>query len=309
MSAPEAGGNEVLRLAADRGPWAAWVNNCLGPRAGLEPGQTFILGGAPEAGKTSLAALFAVDALAEGCPVLFWQLELSREETLEHLQAQRTTSNKKQFWERWKNEADKNLPCAWADLLDVPRWPAPEVEKILAAMLQMTNNAERDRTARHKCRGLVVVDYAQLLTLADAAPKNAQHDILCTAASRLAKAAAESGACLLLLSQLNKADQKDGAATGTALAGADLARHAHRVALLQKAGANGKACTNENAPYTEPNKPYNEKRLLTWTKRRGMRYTDGRRPDDSRVIWYNGESRALHGGDAASPAADFGSVA
>lgn len=299
LGADEAGPDEVLRLDRRRGPWAAWFNDMLGPRAGLEPGETFILGGAPEAGKTSLAALFAVDALAVGCPVLFWQLELSREETLEHLQAQLPEPAdwwKVGFWER----ARRPLPPAWADLLTVPRWPAPEVEAVRDALLTMTRQADRAArtgTRRHACKGLVLVDYAQLLTVADAGPRLAGHEILCTAASRLAKAAAESGACLLLLSQLNKLDQREATATGTALAGADLARMAHRVALLQKATAGGKPCGAGDEVAWDRDK--GEARLLTWTKARGVRYTpEGHRPDRARVIWNGGRSRALHGGDA-----------
>jgi hypothetical protein len=300
MEADKAGPDEVLRLdAGKRGPWADWFNAWLGTRAGLEPGETFILGGAPEAGKTSLAALFAVDALAAGCPVLFWQLELSREETLEHLQAQLPEPAgwwKEKFW----NHARRPLPPAWADLLTVPRWTAPEVEAVRDAMLTMTRQADRaarNGMPRHACKGLVIVDYAQLLTVADAGPRLAGHEILCTAASRLAKAAAENGACLLLLSQMNKQDQKEATAGGTALAGADLARMAHRVAFMQKANDAGKACAAGDEVAWDAGK--GEARLLSWTKARGVRYTpEGHRPDRARVIWNGGRSRALHGGDA-----------
>ena len=298
MAAPEAGPDKVLRLDAKRGTLAGWMNDYLGPRGGLEPGQTFILGGAPEAGKTSLAALLAVDALAVGCPVLFWQLELSREETLEHLQAQLPAPARWWTLDYW-TRARRQLPAAWADLLTVPRWPKPEAESVEAALLDMARKAERAARAgkpRHACRGLAVVDYAQLLTVADAGPRNAQHEILATAASRLAKAAAESGACLLLLSQLNKADQRDGKAGGTALAAADLQRMAHRVALMQKADADGNACADGDPAAWDADK--GEARLLTWTKARGVRYTpEGKRPDRARMIWNGGRSRALHGGD------------
>lgn len=304
MAADEPGPDEVLRLdAGKRGPWAAWFNGWLGTRAGLEPGETFILGGAPEAGKTSLAALFAVDALAVGCPVLFWQLELSREETLEHLQAQLPEPAdwwKGAFW----NRARRTLPPAWADLLTVPRWTAPEVEAVRDAMLTMTRQADRaarNGMPRHACKGLVIVDYAQLLTVADAGPRLAGHEILCTAASRLAKAAAENGACLLLLSQMNKQDQKEATAGGTALAGADLARMAHRVAFMQKANDAGKACAAGDEVAWDAGK--GEARLLSWTKARGVRYTpEGCRPDRARVIWNGGRSRALNDGDAGNNA-------
>lgn len=296
-SAPMAGPHEVLRLDKRRGPWADWMNDYLGRRAGLEPGETFILGGGPEAGKTSMAALVAVDAMAAGCPVLFWQLELSREETLEHLQAQVPEPPgwwRSRFWDR----AKRPLPADWPRLLTVPRWADSNVEAIVAAMQAQARAAERHARAGHeghRVRGLVVVDYAQLLTMAAKGPKDAGHEVLTTCASRLAKAAAECGAALLLLSQLNKQEQREGDATGTALAGADLARMAHRVALLQKANADGTACKGE-APAWDPDK--GEARLVTWTKARGVRYTDeGHRPERSRVIWYAGHGRAFHGGE------------
>jgi hypothetical protein len=231
--------------------------------------------------------------------VLPWQLELNREETLEHLQAQHPEPAdwwKSPFWKRGR----RPLPASWADLLTVPRYPAPDAEAILDALQAQARKTERDRRAgkpRHACNGLVLVDYMQLLTVADKGPSNAQHEVLATAASRLAKAAGEAGAALVLLSQMNKQDQKDGGAAGTALAGADLQRMAHRVALLQKADAEGNACKAGTPAAWDKDK--GEARLLTWTKARGVRYSpDGRRPDPTRVLWNGGRSRALHGGDA-----------
>jgi KaiC/GvpD/RAD55 family RecA-like ATPase len=298
--------HEALTLDARRGPWAEWTNRNLGPHAGLEAGQTFVLAGAPEAGKTSLAALFAVDALAAGCPVLFWQLELGREETLEHLVAQSPDMNQNgkphwqtRFYERW----EKPLPASWGGLLTVPRWPSYEAEEIKNAMLAQARRAERERNAgrlNHKVNGLVVVDYMQLLTMAASGPQKAGHEVLASAASLLAKAAAESGACLLLLSQLNKQEQREGVQHGTALAGADLARMAHRVAMLTKATSEGRPCGAADEVDTDPAK--GEARLLRWTKRRGVyrEPPDYATPDAGRVIWCNGASRAFHGGETAS---------
>jgi hypothetical protein len=294
LKADEAGPDEVLRLNPKRGAWAIWFNDWLGTRGGLEPGQTFIIEGAAEAGKTSLAALLAVDAMAVGCPVLFWQLELRREETLEHLQAQH--SDPAGWWEiPFWDRARRMLPDSYS--LEVPRWPAADVETILAEMQNLVWKAEiqRGHPLTHACNGLLIVDYMQLLTVADKGPINSQHEVLATAASRLAKAAAESGVVLVLLSQLNKQDQLEG---GTALQ-----RMAHRVALLQKADADGNAFKPGGKPVAW-DKDKGEARLLTWTKARGVRHSpECQRPDPSRVFWTGGRSRALHGGDA-----DFGSA-
>ena len=138
-AAPVAGPHEVLRLDKRRGPWAAWMYDNLGPRGGLEAGETFILGGGPEAGKTSMAALLAVDAMAAGCPVLFWQLELSREETLEHLLAQVPEPPgwwKAEFWHR----AKRTLPDAWADAFR--QLEPPEAGRVLRDT-ELTGDEER----------------------------------------------------------------------------------------------------------------------------------------------------------------------
>lgn len=282
LGSHKAGPTDVLRLDSKRGAWAVWMNDMLGLRRGLEPGETLILSGGPESGKTSLAALFAVDALASECPVLFWQLELSREEILEHMQAQ--VPEPADWWmEPFWTRARRPLPEAWTDLLTVPRWPSPEVEMLLEAVENMALQAER--RGSHACKGLVVIDYAQLLTLADTGPLNSQHRILATIVSRITKAAAEHGACVLLLSQHDKAD-------------ADLNRMAHRVAVLQKANAKGKACS-PGEPADEIAKK-GQARLLTWEKARGVHYTlygnEWHRPDLSRIIWNGGPSRAFHGG-------------
>ena len=257
-----------------------------------------IAGGAPGAGKTSLAALVAVDAMDAGCPVLFWQLELSREETLEHLAAQ---VPHKEWWRTpfWQKAHRNPLPETWRELLTLPRTTAPEAEAIARAMKEQARKAYRARragTIRHACNGLVVVDYAQLLTLEDRKARDAGHEVLTTAASRLAKTAADCGAVLLLLSQLNKEAQKSGAdgVAGTSFAGADIARMAHCAVMVNKAKEGGAVCDAQDEPHYEAGK--GESRLLTWTKNRGvwMGENGTKRPDRKRCIWYESNARALH---------------
>ena len=290
---------EAVRLnAGTRGGWADWFNAHLGPRGGLTPGRTMIAGGAPGAGKTSLAALVAVDAMAAGCPVLFWQLELSREETLEHLAAQ---VPHKEWWRTpfWQKAHGNPLPETWRELLTLPRNTAPEAEAIARAMKEQARKADRARragTLRHACNGLVVVDYAQLLTLEAKGPRDAGHEVLTTAASRLAKTAADCGAVLLLLSQLNKDAQKSGldGVAGTSFAGADIARMAHCAVMVNKAKEGGAVCDAQDEPLIEAGK--GESRLLTWTKARGvwMGEHGTKRPDRKEYIWYNAGPRAFH---------------
>jgi hypothetical protein len=131
-----------------------------------------------------------------------------------------------------------------------------------------------------------------LLTLRDRRARDAGHEVLTTAVSRLAKAAAEHGASLVLLSQLNKGDRREGPLGDTALAGADLARMAHCVVFIQKAKNDGKGCGPTDPPHTEPSK--GEFRLLEWKKARGVRWTDERQPERAMNIWCH--NRALHDG-------------
>lgn len=295
--------HEAVQLdRSKRGQWADWFNAHLGQRGGLEPGRTLIIGGAPGAGKTSLGAALAVDALEAGCPVLFWQLELSRDDALEHLAAQRPAPGAwwgKDFRTRAWNTAA--VPESWDNLLRVPRAPVYEAEELERAFLRMARESRSRRNAgtlKHACNGLALVDYVQLLTLHDRRARDAGHEVLTTAVSRLAKAAAESGVCLVLLSQLNKADRQQGQLADTALAGADLARMAHCAVFIQKAHKeNGtwKACAaDKQEPFTDPGK--GEARLLSWTKTRGVQRTGplDRVPDKPESFWcYN---RALHDG-------------
>lgn len=304
----DAGPDEVLRIDGTRGQWAAWFNAWLGPRAGLEKGRCMIVGARPGAGKTSLAALLAVDAMAVGCPVLFWQLELSREETLEHLLSQMPGTGR--WWnDYWTTRCNRPLPPSWGELLAVPPVNGPEdyhAETIRDAMLNLARKTERDRRAgktRHACNGLVVVDYTQLLDLLARTGHTPQHEILTKGASMLTKAAADKGLCLVLLSQLTKEAKKDQQVKGqsleeTAFTGADLSRMAHVAFGLSHAAQADNGWTECGARNVAEG-PHGEARLLANIKRRGWAKLDGKRPDFTCPLWVSNE-RAFHGGDATN---------
>jgi len=235
---PEATDKQVLRLNAERGPWAHWWNCWAGRRKGFEPGTTVIVGGAAGAGKTSVAAVMAVDALAAGCPVLFLQIELTAEETIEHLQRQNCAEEK--WWRRDPlKKPHRELPQHWEELLEIPEDPSADSEDIVEAVSRFaakSRKAKETAADPHECNGLVIIDYAQLITTKDKQNKSLQgHEILAHAASRLAKTAGLEKVVVLLLSQLNKMDQREGTAGGVALAGADIQRMASCVFTIQKA--------------------------------------------------------------------------
>lgn len=304
----DAGPQDVLRLDAGRGPWAAWFNAWLGRRGGLEPGRCMIIGARPNGGKTALAAALAGDALAAGCPVLFWQLELSREEMLEHLLAQVPGAGA--WWNvRESDRCNVALPEGWRTLLTLPRIDGPEAyeaETIMAAMRALRRRSDRAGIA-HKCRGLVLVDYAQLLTVAERRASTPQHEVLTKAASELTKTAADLNLCLVLLSQLTKEAKKDQnkgkqALEETALTGADLSRCAH-VAFALSHAVRVKDEWQECGARDVETGPGGEARLLANIKRRGVAKLNGAWPEYTCPLWMSGE-RAFHAGDV--PAGDAG---
>ena len=306
-----AGPLDVLRMDQRRGAWASWVNAWMGPRGGMDPGRCILIGARPGAGKTSLAAAIAVDALQAGVPVLFWQLELSREETLEHMFAQIPGADR--WWnEYWTKRCNRPLPEKWKDLLMVPPTSGAvdyEAETIVDAMRRLAKQSKRAGVA-HKVRGLVVVDYVQMLSIRSRRAATPQHEILCTAASMLAKTAADLGLGLVLLSQLTKEAKKDQSAgrqgmEETAASGADLSRSAHvffGLAHAKKTGENWVECGQRDVELGLNRE--GEARLLVNIKRRGFFKIGGVMPPFTFPFWMSDE-RALHGGesmDAHTPA-------
>jgi len=65
---------------------------------------------------------------------------------------------------------------------------------------------------------------------------------------------------------------------------------------MQKADEKGKPCgAGDTVAHDDE---LGEARLITWTKRRGMRYAeDGHAPTKALKIWDGGRCRALHGGE------------
>jgi KaiC/GvpD/RAD55 family RecA-like ATPase len=301
----EAGPKDAVMLDKARGAWADWFNRNLGPRGGLEPGRLLLVGGGPGGGKTTLGATIAVDAMAAGCPVLFWQLELSREETLENMLCQ---VGPKYAKTAWRSKANHDLPEAWADLLTLPKCDTPEAAHVENIIRSMESQARKVRqTGAHAVRGLVVVDYAQLLTVEDRTARDARFEVLEKAASRLAKAAGECGAVLVLLSQVNKAARNDGnALAGTSYAGADLERMAHAAVTIWKS-IGGKPAAAFEPGDTDPENGV--ARLLSFTKTRGQMFYESEHgqmpqpPGESKVAWYTPRGRALHDGGTPKQAA------
>jgi len=301
--------NEAIMLdGEERGPWAYWFNRHLGPRGGLAPGQTLLIGGVPGGGKTSLASALAVDALNAGCPVTFHQMELGVTATIEHLLAQDPTL-KGEYGKRHHNwsladRLPKDVPAHWCDLLSIPRWASCNAEEIAQSMQEMASRAKRMRRSGandHRCNGLLIVDYVQRLRLAGAQRWQAGHEVMTEAVSILAKTAEECGAVLVLLSQVTKASRpgkgKDvQRSSGTEYSGADLERVAYSACTIFKGRWDEEkekvmpASGGESAYVAEKGYP----RIVDFTKDRGvLPYVKGTHPESEGVLWYH--HRALYG--------------
>jgi hypothetical protein len=301
----------VMLDGAKRGPWAYWFNRHLGPRGGLAPGQTLLIGGAPGGGKTSMGAALAVDALSAGCPVIFHQLELGTTATIEHLLAQDPTLKGDYGMPHhnspMRERTPMEIPAHWDDLLSVPRWPSANAEDIAESMREMASKAKRMRRngqTKHECNGVIVVDYVQRLRLAGAQRWQAEHSVLTDAVSMLAHAAEECGAVLVLLSQVTKSSrpsatkgkEEDQRATGTEYSGGDLERVAYAACMVYKGfwDEEAKKVTATSGGRSESVEGKGKPRIVDFTKDRGvLPYKNGAYPATKGVLWYH--HRALYG--------------
>jgi KaiC/GvpD/RAD55 family RecA-like ATPase len=302
---PEADDSMVLRLDSRvRGIWAEWFNAHLGRRGGLERGKTLIMGGGPGAGKTSLGCVLAVDALKANCPVLFLQLELSAMETVEHMQRQNPAHGEDSgHWWQWDAlEEGRPMPANWDLLLELPADPRRDAEWIEDEIRRFALKAKHARQSdpeRHRVNGLVIVDYVQLMAVPVKEKGQAGHEAMMNWVSRLVKTAAVHEVVLVFLSQLNKADQKEATAGGTALAGADLARCADAVCMVQK-GKQGDTKWEACAPHEHAEVVgggEGEARLLSFTKTRGrVRSKEGVPWADRQLVLSTGSWASLRDG-------------
>lgn len=302
---PEADDSMVLRLNGGlRGIWAEWFNAHLGRRGGLERGKTLIVGGGPGAGKTSLGCVLAVDALKANCPVLFLQLELSAMETVEHMQRQNPAHGEDSgHWWQWDAlEEGRPMPANWDLLLELPADPRRDAEWIEDEIRRFALKAKHARQSdpeRHRVNGLVIVDYVQLMSVPVKEKGQAGHEAMMNWVSRLVKTAAVHEVVLVFLSQLNKADQKEATAGGTALAGADLARCADAVCMVQK-GKQGDTKWEACAPHEHAEMVgggEGEARLLSFTKTRGrVRSKEGVPWADRQLVLSTGSWASLRDG-------------
>jgi hypothetical protein len=294
MNGGEAGEMEAIKLDPKRGDWARIMNAWLGERSGLMPGRSLLIAGAGGGGKTALASVFAWDALAAGCPVMLYQLELGRFEAVECVMRQNPDGTPRLpiFKEK--------LPARWSHLLDVPDDPSPKGEDAVEALKAMARKAERLRKANggkgHAANGLFIVDYVQLFAKANTG--DAFHESLANTISKLVKTAANERACIVLVSQVNKSAQST-ELNRTSYAGADLGRLTDVGMTIERATYDKDKFASAGDKDADEENGY-EARLIRRQKKRGQgQPPTSRMPDGYAGAWV--KEGTLRGKPEAEP--------
>jgi replicative DNA helicase len=130
--------------------------------SGLQASQLIILGSRPAMGKTSLATTAAANvAISEGKPVLFFSLEMGRNEIFQRLLCSQAgvDANRIKNGNLYEEDWDKIIK-AFPILADAPIWidDNPNLN-----ILEIRSKARRIKALAGDL-GLIVVDYLQLMT-------------------------------------------------------------------------------------------------------------------------------------------------
>jgi len=225
-------GQEVSRLSQDRGKGGAeqivgFSDNVLadlhdrmqgistvgtkfrdwprlnGVTHGFQPGNLIILAARPGVGKTALALNWVVRAAKNRNPVLFFSLEMSREECLQRMMADLAGVNIKEMIESKDNVAFAKLAEAKNELDNLPIFIA---DRANITAREITAQVDKAIT-RHQKLGLVVVDYLQLVSSPEGSSKSEVHRLgdISRSFKLLAK---DRHVPVLVLSQLNREVEK-----------------------------------------------------------------------------------------------------
>ena len=133
------------------------IDDCL---QGLRPGQMVVIGARPGVGKTSFALNLATNAAYEGASVAFFSLEMSKVEIGQRLLAANARVGLREIRsarirkEQWSQILQASNELSQLDIVidDTPGTTVTEIR------------AKARRILRGKERGLVIVDYLQLLS-------------------------------------------------------------------------------------------------------------------------------------------------
>lgn len=176
---------------------------------GLQPGGLYILAARPSMGKTAFAMNVAQHAAAEeNMPVLIFSLEMSAEQLIQRMLASESEVNIREMFESQQMVDDK-----WRRLMDaaskISRSPIYIDDSSALNTMDLRGRCRRF-FAKHKGqKGLVVVDYLQLMDVAAKNSENRQQQV--SEISRALKGVArEFDVPVLALSQLSRAVETRG---------------------------------------------------------------------------------------------------
>lgn len=168
---------------------------------GLRPGQMVVIGARPGVGKTSFALNLCVNAAAEGASVAFFSLEMSKIEIAQRLLSAQARIGLMDI--RSGNIRDNQ----WAQILEATKdlseldimiddTPGTTVTEIRAKARRMLHGKEK---------GLVIIDYLQLLSAPAGTNRNDNRATIVGDMSRGIKIMAKDlGVPVVALSQLNR---------------------------------------------------------------------------------------------------------
>lgn len=176
---------------------------------GLQPGALYILAARPSMGKTALAMNIAQHAAAqENVPVLIFSLEMSAEQLIQRMLSSESEVNIREMFESQRMVDEK-----WRKLMDaastLSRSPIYIDDSSMLNTMDLRGRCRRFFAKHKEEKGLVVVDYLQLMDVAAKSAENRQQQV--SEISRALKGVArELDVPVLALSQLSRAVETRG---------------------------------------------------------------------------------------------------
>lgn len=176
---------------------------------GLQPGGLYILAARPSMGKTALAMNIAQHAAAqENVPVLIFSLEMSAEQLIQRMLSSESEVNIREMFESQRMANDK-----WQKLMDaaskISRSPIFIDDSSALNTMDLRGRCRRFFAKHKEQKGLVVVDYLQLMDVAAKSAESRQQQV--SEISRALKGVArEFDVPVLALSQLSRAVETRG---------------------------------------------------------------------------------------------------